>query len=208
MNIAVIGSTGRTGRLVIEEGVRQGHGVTAFTRRPKELTGVHGLKAIVAGDGRNVADLRNAIRGQDAVISIVSPNGRGPTKVVSDVAKATLTAMTESRVRRLVSVSVSALQGQRPWVAIQLMRWFFRRPFEDFARMEGLVAASPLDWTIVRPPYLSNGRRTGRIRIVVGRHDFPGGPYSISRSDLAALLLDLATDSQHTGKVILVSKRH
>jgi len=33
MNIIVIGSTGRTGRLVLEEGIRRRHAMTAFTRR-------------------------------------------------------------------------------------------------------------------------------------------------------------------------------
>src|SRR2546427_11942855 len=89
-NIAVIGSTGRTGRLVLDEGVRRGHSMTAFTRRPERLEGVPRLKSVVPGDGRNLDDIRRAVAGQDAVISIVSSEGRGPTTVMSEVTRVEL----------------------------------------------------------------------------------------------------------------------
>jgi len=206
MNIVVIGSTGRTGRLVLEEGIRRRHAMTAFTRRPDALADIAGLGMVIRGDGRNLEDIRRAVRGQDAVISIVAPEGRGPTTVVSDVARAELTAMREAGVRRIVTVSVSAIEGRRPWILINLVRWILRKPYADFARMEQLVASSGLDWTIVRPPYLSNGPTTGRVRREAGRKDLAHGPYHISRGDLAATLLDLAEDSNHLGEVLLVSE--
>jgi putative NADH-flavin reductase len=207
MKIAVIGSTGRTGRLVVTEGVRRGHSITAFSRRPEALSGVSGLQAVVRGDGRNLEDIRRAVRGQDAVISIVSFEGFGRTTVMSDVTRSEIEAMREAGVPRLVTVSVYALEGRRPWIVINLVRWLARRPYADFARMERIIAASELEWTIVRPPYLTNGPATGRIRSEAGAKDFPHGPYHISRSDLAATLLDLAEDSRHVGEVLLVSER-
>src|SRR5467141_2813219 len=207
MNIAVIGSTGRTGRLVIEEGIRRQHAMTAFTRRPDALADIQGLRAVVQGDGRNLEDIRRAVRGQDAVISIVAPEGCGPTTVISDVTRAELTAMQDAGVRRLVTVSVSAIEGRRPWILINLVRWILRKPYADFARMERLVTSSGVDWTIVRPPYLTNGPKTGRVRAQAGRKDLAHGPYHISRADLAATLLDLAEDSRHVREVLLVSEQ-
>ena len=131
MNIVVIGSTGRTGRLVLEEGIRRRHAMTAFTRRPGALADLAGLRMVVHGDGRNLEDIRRAISGQDAVISIVAPEGRGPTTVISDVARAELTAMREAGVRRIVTVSVSAIEGRRPWILINLVRWILRKPYAD-----------------------------------------------------------------------------
>ncbi len=206
-NIVVIGSTGRTGRLVLDEGLRRGHSMTAFTRRPDSLAGIRGLKAVVRGDGRHLEDVRGAIAGQDAVISIVASEGRGPTTVMSDVTRAELQAMREAGVHRLVTVSVSAIEGRRPWVLINLVRWILRKPYADFGRMERLITSSSVDWTIVRPPYLSNGPKTGRVRTQVGGKDLRHGPYHISRADLAATLVDLAEDSQHVREVLLVSER-
>src|SRR5438309_11206245 len=80
--IAVIGSTGRTGKLVLAEGLRRGYALTAFTRRPAELASIDGLSAIVEGDGRRADDVRRAVQGQDADISIAAPAAPGPTTVV------------------------------------------------------------------------------------------------------------------------------
>src|SRR5207245_11693787 len=167
-NIAVIGSTGRTGRLVLDEGIRRGHSMTAFTRRPDTLAGVRGLKSVVHGDGRSLEDVGRAMRGQDAVISIVVSKGRGPTTVMSDVMRAELDAMREAGVQRLVSVSVSAIEGRRPWIVINLVRWILRKPYADFARMERLIRSSPVECTIVRPPYLSHRPKPGRCRTQAG----------------------------------------
>ena len=204
--IAVIGSTGRTGRLVLDEGILRGHAMTAFTRRPGELAGVLGLAAVISGDGRNIEDVRRAVRGQDAVISIVSSQGIGTTTVMSDVVTAELAAMREAGVRRIVVVSVSAIEGSRPWILINLVRWILRKPYADFARMERLVRSSGLDWTIVRPPRLTNGRATGRVRSEAGVRELRHGPYWITRADLAATLLDLAEGTKGAGEVLLVSE--
>src|SRR5206468_11938089 len=97
--------------------------MTAFTRRPDALAGVRGIHALVRGDGRNLEDLRRAVAGRDAVISIVGAEGRGPTTVLSDVARAEPDAIAEAGVRRLAMASASALEGRRPWIAIHLVRW-------------------------------------------------------------------------------------
>src|SRR2546427_9549621 len=161
LKIAVVGSTGRTGRLVLDEGLRRGFAMTAFTRRPANLAGVRGLSTVVSGDARNREDVRRALHGQDAVISIVSSEGLGPTTVMSDVMRVEVAAMREERVRRLVVVSVSAIEGSRPWILINIVRWILRRPYADFGRMERLVRDSGLELTIGRPPPPANGPPTG-----------------------------------------------
>src|SRR3989442_14382095 len=100
-NIVVIGSTGRTGRLVLEEGLRRGHMMTAFTRRPDTLAGVNGLRSVVTGGGRRGGDMRGALGGQNAGISIVVSHGRGPTTGVRDVTRAGPPGMGGARGRPL-----------------------------------------------------------------------------------------------------------
>src|SRR2546428_8836780 len=132
VKIAVVGATGRAGRLVLTEGLRRGFAMTAFTRRPANLAGVPGLTAVVSGDARNLEDVRRAVHGQDAVISIVSSEGLGPTTVMSDVMRAEVAAMREERVRRLVGVSVSAIEGARPWILVNILPWMLRKAHSDF----------------------------------------------------------------------------
>lgn len=66
MKLLVIGSTGRTGKHVLEQGLRRGHQITAFTRRPQELAGMQGIKEVICGDALNLDDVRRAVHGQDA----------------------------------------------------------------------------------------------------------------------------------------------
>lgn len=189
MNITVFGATGRTGQLVLEQGIRRGHLMTAFTRRPQELTGVQSLEAVVHGDGRNLPPVREAVRGQDCIISILSSPGLGPSTVVSAVTKNILTAMQETGVRRLVCVSSHSLVATRPWLIVTLVKWIFRNPYADLAAMEQAIMTSSLDWTIVRATQLTDGPATGQVRCIRG--EFDAGPYRISRADLAAILLDV-----------------
>jgi putative NADH-flavin reductase len=190
MNIAVFGATGRTGRHALEQGIRRGHQITAFTRRPATLEGVQGLHAVVQGDGRNLPHVREAVRGQDCIIAILSSMGLGPSTVVSEVTKNIIAAMQETGVRRLICVSSHSLVATRPWLVVKLVQWVFRNPYADLAAMDQAIRISPLDWTIVRATQLTDGPATGQVRCVQG--EFDAGPYRISRADLATVLLDMA----------------
>lgn len=189
MNLAVFGATGRTGRHVLEQGVRRGHQLTAFTRRPADLAGVPGLRAVIAGDGLQFSDVLPAVRGQDGIIAMLSSPGLGPNTVVSEVTRNIIAAMQETGVRRLVCVSSHSLVATRPWLIVKLVKWIFRNPYADLAAMEQAIRTSPLEWTMVRATQLTDGPATGQVRCVQG--EFDTGPYRISRADLATVLLDV-----------------
>ena len=62
-----------------------------------------------------------------------------------------------------------------------------RERYNDLALMEDVLRASDLDWTIFRPPRLTNGRLTGTYRTAFGRN-LRGGTF-ISRADVAHAML-------------------
>ncbi len=117
MRILVIGATGQTGQLVLEQGLRRGHAITAFTRHPQALEAVQGLKAVVYGDAFILDDVRKALHEQDAVISAVGS---------SDIAFNLIKAMPEAGVRRLVMTSSRSVVATRPQLAVTLA-WLFLR---------------------------------------------------------------------------------
>jgi hypothetical protein len=61
---------------------------------------------------------------------------------------------------------------------------------EDQTEMERVVTGSGLDWTIIRPPRLTNGPLTGHYQIEVNR--MPRPRLAVSRADVAHFLLDEA----------------
>jgi uncharacterized protein YbjT (DUF2867 family) len=73
-------------------------------------------------------------------------------------------------------------------VAAVLRKTLLRNVAEDCAAMENVVMASDIDWTIVRPPRLTNGPLTGRYALAAGR--MPRGSVSVGRADVAHFMLD------------------
>jgi putative NADH-flavin reductase len=100
-------------------------------------------------------------------------------------------------VRRLICVSASGLDpgpGPLRWLARQVLWLMFKDAYTDMARMEAAVKASNLDWTIVRPPRLTNGPHTGQYHVAVNKHLTRG--WSISRADLADYIVTHLEDPQ------------
>src|SRR5262249_20356995 len=79
----------------------------------------------------------------------------------------------------------------------------FRSRYADLARMEDLLRDSGLYWTIVRPPRLTNKRRTGRYRTSYGQNLRRG--LTIARADVADLMLRLIETPDAIDKVVGVA---
>ena len=197
MKIAVIGSTGRSGRLILSEAARRGHEVTAFARSAAALDDTAGTLDIVEGDGRDRAALERAVAGQHAVIMVVS--GRD----VVDVARKLTESMEVVGVSRLVSTSAYGMVAKRPYVLASLVRGIFRTTFADQLAADRVIEGSGLDWTILRATRLTN--RTGRRSARLSTDLFTSGPYSLSRVAFANALLDVAENQFHSHEILNIT---
>src|SRR3979409_1428120 len=92
MNLLVLGATGRTGRLVVEQALAADHGVTALVRSPEKLTLVHSNLRVVAGEATDKSALSEALEGADAVISTLGGTG----SVIADSTQAIVAAAHEA----------------------------------------------------------------------------------------------------------------
>ncbi|GAA2937161.1 hypothetical protein GCM10020221_36150 [Streptomyces thioluteus] len=106
--------------------------------------------------------------------------------------------MQDTGVRRIVVVSAQpALRsgaGEPFWfryTVTALIRAVYRTTYADMERMEHLLARSDTDWTVVRPPYLTDKPGTGRYRTALEKN-ITGS--SLSRADLATALLATVDD--------------
>jgi putative NADH-flavin reductase len=57
-----------------------------------------------------------------------------------------------------------------------------------------------LDWTIVRPPTLTNKSRTGKYRTREGH--LPRFGFAISRADVADFMINAAENHKSIGKIV------
>jgi uncharacterized protein YbjT (DUF2867 family) len=69
--------------------------------------------------------------------------------------------------------------------------------------MEDVLRASGLDWTSVRPPYLTNGPSTGRYRTARERNVRRG--LRLSRADAAHFMLQALAQPSTIGHAIAVA---
>ncbi len=208
MKLTVFGATGKVGREVVRQALDAGHRVTAVVRDPARLDVSHPALEVVTVPGlTDPAPLLPALHGCDAAISCVGPRGPRDVTVASSTTRGILAALEASGVRRFVAVSAVPVgppaDGERfnRRIQLQIVGTLLRGIYRDLARMEDEIRHSATDWTVVRPPKLTNKPLTGRYRTVVGGNV----PHfrSMSRADTAhamlAVLGDPATVKQAVG---------
>lgn len=203
MKLIVVGAAGGVGRQVVEQGLGHGHEIVAFvSSRPLELT--HERLAVVRGDTRDRDAMAQAVEGADAVVAALG----GPGEVAgarsrSEAADAVISAMKLCKVRRLVAQSAAGVGESRDSVPLTYRariatQW--RDVFVDLAAMEELVLLSGLDWTVVRPAALTDGPLTGLYR--TRENVLPEGGRSISRPDVAALMLKALSGRRYIERIV------
>lgn len=194
MRLLVIGANGRTGRLVVEQGLSRGHEITAFTRHPEQLDGLKGRAGlkIIQGDALRLEDICQAVTGQEAIISAVGSSG---------IARSLLAAMPQAGVRRLIMTSSRSIAATRPKFVISLVWLIFRKVYADLARAEGMLEVSGLDWSIVRATMLNDKPFSGQVHTDF-EPDATGGDWTLSRADYAMTLLDVAENPAMIGKAL------
>lgn len=196
MKLVIIGATRGTGQQVMRQALEAGHTVTAIVRRPEDINLRHEKLNIVRGDVMQPESLRNAFAGQDAVISSLGIDKNEPTTLFSAGIANVLQAMQAENVRRLMVISANGLEPGPLWqrlIAKPLLWYFLKHSYADLVRMENIIKQSDRDWTIMRPPRLTDGDYTGQIQWAINKHLTKG--WYISRADLAAYMLGHLTDS-------------
>jgi putative NADH-flavin reductase len=197
VRFAVLGASGATGAEIARTALADGHEVLAFVRDPARLAVRHTRLRVIAYDLMDPS-WAGHLAGADAVISALGSTSRHPDGLYSRGAVVILHAMQEARVRRLVTMTAGAYvrSPAHPWlfrtVGQPLLLAILRPTYDDMLRMESILARTGgwLDWTVVRPGRLVGGPATGRARTAPG--GFPAGGLSVTRADVARVMVDCA----------------
>ncbi|QJA00281.1 SDR family oxidoreductase [Leifsonia sp. PS1209] len=211
MDIVVFGANGPTGRLLVGQALAAGHAVTAVTRDPDGFPLSDASLRVVEADVHDTAAVASVVRGADAVLSALGvPYGRQPITVYSDGATNILNGMRAAGVRRFACVSSSAIDpaaGPHGGFFFErvlqpvIVNLFGKQLYTDMRRMEAIVTASDLDWTIVRPSGLFDA--SGVSEYDYAERYTPGA--FTSRADLADALLRQATEPEYVRTIVAVS---
>lgn len=209
MKITVIGSTGGTGRKLVHVALNAGHSVTAVARYPDDVMTRHQRLTVHRGDVLEPDSLTPAIAGAHAVLSALgTASGRAPTTVYSGGVRNILAAMRAAEVDRFVGISAAPVipRSERTGfekVAFPILYRFFGGTYADLRRMEDLLRASQSNWTVLRPPMLTDKRVTGKYR--TAHNGNVRGGRRITRGDLATAMLDVIGNATASRSAIGVS---
>lgn len=204
LRLVVLGATGGTGFEIVKQAMARGHSVTAFVRSPDRLKEFRDRVNIRQGDLLNPAELRQVIEGHDAVLSGFGPRvpvSKADAALLERFAQALTRALPAVRVRRVIVESVAFLFKDSILPPAYLLgRLFFSRTVADASAMERVFANTDLDWTMVRPPELTDRPYTGKYRVREGH--LPRFGLKISRADVADLMIKLAETGASIRKVV------
>ena len=203
MRLAVFGATGRIGHPLVELALADGHEVTAYARAPERVGIPHRQLRLVGGD-LDAASVEQTLAGQDAVlVALAAGNG-----TLARFDRLALPAMQADGPRRIVSLVGAAVRmpGDPDTSTLRLMSAMMRLIpnglLADASAHAADLAASGLDWTLVRAANFADRAPTGRIRAEPGfAMRFSA---QITRGDLAAFMLDAATQQRFVQQAPMV----
>ncbi|XP_065352731.1 flavin reductase (NADPH) [Cloeon dipterum] len=152
-NVVIFGATGYTGLNVVKEAIKQGLNVRTFVRDPEKLPeDIKNKVEPFKGDVLNLDQVRNAVKGEDAVIvALGTRNNVAATTMMSEGMKNICVAMIEHGVKP-VSVCLSAFL----FFPIEQLPPQFKALTEDHKRMDQVLRKSGLDWIAIYPPHIAD----------------------------------------------------
>jgi putative NADH-flavin reductase len=165
MRLTVFGASGRTGRRLVEQALHAGYHLTAVVRDPARLPVRHDRLQVLAADLLDATAIQPAVAGADAVAPALGPRSYWQaSSIISAGTASILDAMRATGTSRLVVVSAAPVATDDHGTTLfyrLLVGPLLRLGYADMAAMEDTTRRSGTDWTILRPPRLTNGPRTG-----------------------------------------------
>ncbi|KAL4994412.1 NAD(P)-binding protein [Aspergillus recurvatus] len=210
MRVLVIGGTGRTGKLVIDELLRRGHGVTTLARSPSAFGVPRPGLTIVQGTPADPEDVRAAFKPNTPDVVIVTLNAPrasdspfaapiAPPRLMADCNANIVTAMKEFGVRKIVILQAFGVgeswKNMNCVLQLLMKKSNMRFQYDDHNATEKIVMDSGVVYVFVRPSRLVE---TGETVVKQWPDHGERVPLmaSASRRSVALFLVDAAESEQ------------
>jgi uncharacterized protein len=210
MKIAVFGASGMVGKQVVEQALNRGHHVRAFGRNVENFIDKDLRKEnfeAIKGYVFDESDIAKAIKGCDAVVSVLGGDTSGADKTRSIGMKNIVAQMSKLGVARLIGLGgMGILQADEAMMlkdTEQFPKEYLPVTNEHFAAYQ-YMANSALQWTFVCPPNINNDGVTGAFAV---QADFPPTPnkYHVNAGDLALFILMELEENRFVEKRVGIS---
>lgn len=216
MKILLLGSTGRTGNLVLKTALEQGFNVNVIVRDSGKLKASSPNLTVYQGLPSDKELLRKAIHGCEAVISTLNISRtsdfpwaplRTPGNFLSETLMNILEVTKEAGVDRLILTTAWGVNESRK----EIPGWFgwlidnsnIGPAYKDHEIQEKILRNSSLNWTAVRPAGLINWSTKKPVRVSFGGQPKPR--LIVSRQGVADFIIQALKDGSYIRQTPVVS---
>jgi putative NADH-flavin reductase len=204
--IAVIGGTGKAGKYLVNELVKQEFNIRVLLRNPSKFENSSPLIEKVQGNAINYESIYELLNGCDAIISTLGQRKEDElvfSKASGNIVKA-MNSLNINRYIVLTGMSIDIPSDKKSFknkLLSGIMRLCFPAIIADKQKEYSILAESDLNWTIVRVPYIeqSESRRVVSASLI----DCPGK--KISTADIACFLIEQLNDETFSRKCPFLS---
>ncbi len=195
IRILVMGGSQGIGLAVCRAAVAKGHRVRAMSRSDRLPTDIRGDCEAFIGDARNADDVFRALADIDVVVQALGvPPSLDlilkPVTLFSEATRVLLPAMSKAGVGKLVAVTGFGAGDSHDAINILQrlpFRLIFKNAYDDKSVQEAMIAASGLDWLIVRPGVLMNCPLSGNYKVLTRSSEWRNG--IVARADVADFIV-------------------
>ena len=172
MKVAILGSTGFVGKILIHKAVAAGYQIKTLARHPEKLYDICEKIEIIQGSVFDPSAVEATIEGTEAVLSTIGPPQRNPgnpepyEKAMIDIVR----IMDKHGIKRYIHIGGAVHEGgeNETWnFNRKCLRFFlslFGKQILVAKQLEWeVLKSSDLDWTLIRPPRIVNGSDSGSI---------------------------------------------
>jgi uncharacterized protein len=209
MTITIFGATGTVGKYLVKMALWQGHTVRAYGRNVHELLADeerHEQLHLYKGGMFDKGDIEKAVKGTDAVLSVLGGAFDGADKTRSLGMKNIVEAMKATGVQRIIGLGglgvLDGSDGKYVFENENFPQQFLPVTQEHFKAYEHL-RDSGLQWSFVCPPNIINEAVTGLYQVSA---DVPAsGKGQITAGDIAGFILKELVENVFVGKRVGIS---
>ncbi|WP_428330153.1 NAD(P)-dependent oxidoreductase [Mucilaginibacter sp.] len=218
MRILILGATGRTGKLVVNEAINQGYQINVLVRNKNNFH-INALEVTVyEGLTTNISDVTVAMQGCDAIISALNISRtsdfpwaklRTSKNFISASLKVIIAIANQQNINRLITVSawgVAETKAQLPfWFKWMIDHSNIKYGYQEHEKQEQLLKNSALNWTCVRPSILTNSKNKKEVTVSFDNIPKPG--LFISRQMVAKFIIDSLKNNWHIKQSPTISEK-
>lgn len=213
-NIVILGATGTTGRLLIQQALHKNYHVTAYVRNANALNDISGIE-VIQGSLEDQTAMQKCFAQADAVVSCLGTRPSFKTLFfANDFQQRSLpkiiTAINEAKVKRFILMSSFGIGETKHkaslFLKLVLHSFLAKNLFNDKAIAEQALSDCQVNWTAVYPVMLVDKPATNSSELIELSQvsKVPGIP-RLPFADVAKVLADLIEEESCPRQKLLLT---